>query len=168
MEYRSPVSFLGLPLIHVATGGVADGQYRRGVAVGWIAAGDIAIGVLVSCGGVAVGGVGIGGASLGLLSVGGLAVGLTALGGLAVGLFALGGAAFAWYLAVGGLAVAHDFAVGGIAMAKEVLSALSPELQSRYPHPQAPFRVGDAMWLLAIVVVFLILARRVQQWRNKQ
>jgi hypothetical protein len=55
MEYRSRVSFLGLPVIHVAVGGAVAGVYRRGVATGWIAVGDVAFGVLFSCGGVAVG-----------------------------------------------------------------------------------------------------------------
>ena len=108
MEYRSSASFLGLPLVHVATGGSIDGRYKRGVATAWVAFGDIAIGVLFACGGVALGGISLGGAALGLLPVGGLALGLLAVGGLALGLVAVGGAAFAWHAAIGGLAVAHD------------------------------------------------------------
>ena len=40
MEYRSPAGIFGLPLIHVATGHAADGTYRRGIVIGWIAIGD--------------------------------------------------------------------------------------------------------------------------------
>src|SRR5262245_60795418 len=57
MEYRSSASLLGLPLVHIATGAVVDGRYRRGVATAWFAVGDIAIGMLFACGGVALGGV---------------------------------------------------------------------------------------------------------------
>lgn len=166
MEYRSKLSFLGLPLIHVSTGSIAEWSYRRGAAIGWVAVGDFAIGVFIACGGVAIGGVSLGGASLGLLSVGGLALGLIAIGGLAVGLLALGGAAFAWYVAIGGLAVANDYASGGVAFAQHVTSPLSPEFQSRYPRAQAPFRIRDALWLLAIVVGLLVLARRIQRRRE--
>ena len=101
MEYRSSASFLGLPLVHVATGQSIDGRYRRGVATAWFAVGDIAIGVFFACGGVAVGGISLGGAALGLLPIGGFALGLFAVGGLGLGVVAVGGAAFAWYAAIG-------------------------------------------------------------------
>jgi hypothetical protein len=61
------------------------------------------------------------------------------------------------------LAVAHDYAIGGAAFAQHAVSPLSPEFQSRYPHPEAAFRVEDALWLLAIVVALLVFARRIQQ-----
>src|SRR5438093_4305591 len=51
VEYRSNLSVLGLPLIHVATGAIAGGVYRRGGAMGWIAVGDVALGLFFSCGG---------------------------------------------------------------------------------------------------------------------
>jgi hypothetical protein len=162
MEYRSELEILGLPLVHVAVGGLARRGYRRGVATGWIAVGDIAIGVVFSCGGVAAGGISLGGVSLGGLAVGGLACGLTALGGLAIGLLALGGAAFAWYAAVGGLAVAHDYALGGAAFGKTGNSPLAALLQ-REPPPQAPFRASDALWLIGVLAVLLIVARLIHE-----
>ncbi len=112
VEYRSNLSVLGLPLIHVATGAIAGGIYRRRVAMGWIAVGDAALGIFFSCGGVALGSISVGGASLGVLSLGGLASGAAAVGGLAAGVLALGGAACVWYTAIGGLAVAHDYEAG--------------------------------------------------------
>ena len=168
MEYRSNLSFLGLPLLHVAFGSSVDGVYRRGVATAWVAVGDIAIGVIVSCGGVALGGICLGGASFGLISFGGLAFAVIAVGGLSVGLFAVGGAAFGWFAAMGGLAVAHDYAVGGAAFGQHVLSPLSGGFRTGYPHPQALFRVEDALWLLVLVTVLLLFARRIQQWRKRQ
>jgi len=168
MEYRSKLTLLGLPLIHVSIGSLVDGTYRRGVATGWIALGDVAIGILFSCGALAVGGISIGGLSLGALSIGGLALGLASLGGLSIGAFALGGVALGWYAAAGGLAIAHDYAVGGAAFAQHAVSPLSPKLQPKYPHPEAPFRVEDALWLLVIVVALIVVARRLQEWRRGQ
>ncbi len=45
MTMKSSIQLLGLPLVHVATGQLVDGRYRRGVARGWIAVGDVAFGV---------------------------------------------------------------------------------------------------------------------------
>jgi RNA polymerase sigma factor (sigma-70 family) len=124
IEYRSPWTLFGLPLIHIRVGGEAG---RRLPAKGWIACGNVAYGILfasggmavgaVSLGGVAVGGVAIGGCSVGLLTFGGMAFGLFAMGGVAVGYMACGAAAIAWLAACGGAAVAHDFALGGAALA---------------------------------------------------
>jgi hypothetical protein len=166
MEYRSSVSVLGLPLVHVAVGRIDGGTYRRGVATGWIALGDIAFGIVLSCGGIAVGGISLGGAAVGILPMGGFALGLVALGGLSVGMVALGGAAIAWYAAIGGLAIAHDYAVGGAAFARRVVSPIPPDIPSGYPHPEAPFHLSDAFWLAAIVVALVIVTRRVREWRE--
>jgi hypothetical protein len=116
MGYESSVRFLGLPLVHLATGRMENGRYRRGIARGWVAVGDIAFGGLVAVGGVAVGTISIGGLALGGLTLAGLSLGLAAVGGLAAGFVALGGAAFGWAAATGGLAVAREFALGGAAM----------------------------------------------------
>ena len=102
-EYKSKKRFLGLPLVHVATGWDPATRQRR-IAKGIVAVGDIALG-FVAVGGLAIGGIAVGGAALGgvalggaalalLLAVGGLAVGGVAIGGLAIGYFALGGGAF--------------------------------------------------------------------------
>jgi hypothetical protein len=165
MEYRSRLSPLGLPLVHVAIGMRGAGGYARGVATGWIAVGDVAFGVLVACGGLAVGGLSLGGLSLGVLAMGGVAGGLAALGGMAAGGIAVGGAAIAWHAAVGGLAIAHHYAIGGLAIAPQILGPRAPGSPSGYPIPQAPFHLRDALWLLAIVAGLVLL---VQQWRAKR
>jgi len=167
VEYRSNRIVLGLPLIRVATGTTAGGVYRRRVATGWVAVGDVAVGLLFSCGGVAFGGISVGGVSLGVLSLGGLAFGAAAFGGLAVGVLALGGAAFAWYAALGGLAVAHDYAVGGAAFAQHVVGPLSHDLRAKYPLPRPQFRASDTLWLIGIVVALLVVARLVQVRRKR-
>jgi hypothetical protein len=164
MEYRSKASFLGLPLVHVATGALMDGRYRRGIAKGWIAIGDLAFGVLFACGGIALGGITLAGGALGMLSIGGVAFGFCAVGGLSVGVVALGGAAVGWYAAAGGLAVAHDYAAGGFALARNVIHPQAPGPASLPPLPHPPFRWSDAFVLIgliaALVVAFLSLRAR--------
>lgn len=167
MEYRSTASFLGLPLVHVATSGQIDGRYRRGVAIAWFALGDVAIGVLFACGGVALGGISVGGAALGVLPIGGLAVGLCAVGGVALGILALGGAAFAQYAAIGGLAVARDYAIGGVASAREIIAPPASGSLPISSIPHAPFAWSDALWLAAIVWVLLMIALKVQGLRKE-
>jgi RNA polymerase sigma factor (sigma-70 family) len=121
-EYRSPVTFLGLPLIHIRVGGPCRG--KDAVVKAWFAAGGCAMGGLFAFGGLAIAPFSIGGCALGLISWGGTSMGLLAVGGLAVGGWswgalaigwnAYGGCAVAWKAAVGGAAVAHGFALGSI------------------------------------------------------
>jgi zinc protease len=140
-RYTSSARLLGLPLIDVQFADSQSSQMAPGRALGWIAIGDKATGILfafggvakglVAMGGIAVGGVAIGGFSLGILSLGGFAVGGLAIGGGAIGYDALGGGALAYnsaagggavayHTAMGGSAIAHDAAIGGSAVAKEV------------------------------------------------
>lgn len=167
MDYRSRVRLLGLPLVHIATGTVTDGRYRRGVATAWFAIGDIAIGVFFACGGVALGGVALGGAALGLLPIGGFAMGLLAIGGVALGIVAIAGAAFAWYAAIGGLAVARNYAIGGVASAQKVITPPSSDSLplSSIPHP--PFHWYDALLLIVIVCALVVLALSIQARRKE-
>jgi hypothetical protein len=135
-EYKSPWTLLGLPLVHVRSGRPFGAKLRP--AVGWIAVGDVSIGVLVSVGGFAVGGISIGGASLGLLAMGGVSLGGIALaglafgfwgaaGGLAIGYLAHGGCALAWHAAEGSMAAARDFALGDSAFASHATDAMARE-----------------------------------------
>jgi RNA polymerase sigma factor (sigma-70 family) len=115
-EYRSKASFLGLPLFHFRSGRLAGEPHRP--AVGWVAIGDRAYGILFAGGAVAVGGIAMGGISAGVLSIGGATLGVFALGGLAIGGLALGGAAIG-AIAMGGVAVAYVAAEGGLAIAQQ-------------------------------------------------
>ena len=175
-EYKSAWTLLGLPLVHVRTGRPRGEKLRP--AVGWIAVGDMAIGVLFAVGGFAIGGVciggfsiglvALGGAALGALSYGGLAVGLwAATGGLAIGYLAHGGCALAWHAASGGMAVAHDFAIGGSTHAAHANDALAKEAIGGIPF----FRLAEAfmrqpilinlVWLPLILM--LVQARRARR-----
>jgi hypothetical protein len=102
-EYKSEMSILGLPLVHIVRGrDPVTGSV--GKAFGVIAIGRIAVGVL---------------------PIGQLAIGVLPIGQLALGaIFALGQGAFAGYISVGQLAVASQFALGQLAAAASAIGQL--------------------------------------------
>jgi RNA polymerase sigma factor (sigma-70 family) len=135
-EYRSRTTLFGLPLVHWRSWG----RMRRPgekiqPAIGWIACGERAYGILYASGGIAVGAISTGGVSVGLLAFGGLSIGLLAFGGLAIGAVALGGGtigwiasgglALGWHAALGGVVAAHELACGGAALGNHVNDALA-------------------------------------------
>lgn len=159
-EYISPWKFLGLPLLHVRSGRPYGAKLRP--AVGWIAIGDMAIGVLLSIGGFAIGGIAIGGFSLGLVAMGGVALGgfsfagialgiYAATGGLAIGYLAHGGCALGWHAAEGGMAAARDFALGDSAWAAHANDAAAREADRSIAF------FGFANWLLRNPLLFSIV-----------
>ena len=95
MEYRSPQTWRGMPLVHVAIGARPAGGRRtiahaRGIiAVGDTAQGVIAVG-LIAIGVVAVGPVAIGVVALGVAALGVVSVGVVTVGVVAAGVVALG------------------------------------------------------------------------------
>jgi hypothetical protein len=161
MDYRSSARLLGSPLVHIAVGAADNESHRRGVAAAWIAIGDVAIGVLFACGGVAVGAISLGGAAFGMLPMGGFALGLVVVAGIGLGVVAVGGVALAWYAAIGGLALAHDYAIGGIAWARRVIIPPSSGSRSISSIPHAPFHWSDALLLVLIAGALLLVARTV-------
>jgi len=124
-EYRSRLSLLGFPLLHIQ--GRRDEQGRALPAKGWIAIGEVAHGILfaagaratglVSVGAMAIGLFAWGGCGIGVLAFGGMSLGIAATGGGAIGYVAYGGAAVGWQGAAGGAVVAHNFAQGWPALA---------------------------------------------------
>lgn len=182
-EYRSRATLFGLPLVHIRTGKF-PGQKKIQPAVGWIACGELAYGILFANGAVAVGGISMGGASIGIFSFGGFSLGLFAFGGIAVGGLAMGGAAtgliasggfaFAWHAALGGFAVAHELALGGGALANHANDPVAREFFLRHrwlDFTQAGPR--NAFWIVCFApVIFQILfwnwLRRKMQKRTPQ
>jgi RNA polymerase sigma factor (sigma-70 family) len=174
LEYRSRVALLGLPLVHARFGCAPGG--KPGWVKGWIAIGDRTFGVILSLGGLAVGGIAIGGLAAGVVSVGGLALGLAACGGVAfgglalgglavgglavgggaIGYLALGGGAIGWKAAEGGLAIAREFAQGGMAVAQHA----DDEAARAYFQNSAFFSRGTALmkslsspWALPVILI---------------
>ena len=139
-------------MIHIAVGCGEDRRYVRGVAKGWIAIGDVSLGVLLSVGGAAFGGIAIGGVSLGVIPLAGVAVGGMALGGFAIGVLAAGGAAIGWEAASGGLAIAMEYAFGGFAIAQHANDQVARDYLSGHSF----FSTADT--ILDYSFLFLILA----------
>ncbi len=142
-EYRSRATLLGLPLVHFRSfGKVRRSGEKIKPAIGWIAYGERAYGILYASGGIAVGGISTGGLSIGILSFGGLSIGLLAFGGFAFGILALGGGAvgvvasggmaLGWHAALGGIVAAHELACGGAAQGNHVNDAVAREFFRHY------------------------------------
>jgi len=93
-EYRTRATLLGLPLVHVR---FSAPDTTQGPAVGWIAGGDRAVGVLFAFGGWAVGLVSVGGVALGALTLGAVNFGLISLGAVCFGGVAVGSVSYGWH-----------------------------------------------------------------------
>jgi RNA polymerase sigma factor (sigma-70 family) len=118
VHFRSKATLLGLPLVDIRFGRSAEEPLVRGTAVGWIAMGDIAHGVVFAFGGCAIGGIAVGGIGIGGLSFGGAALGLFAFGGAAAGGFASGILFAAGYVALAPIALGWEAASGILAIAR--------------------------------------------------
>jgi RNA polymerase sigma factor (sigma-70 family) len=158
---RSRIRFLGLPLYDVAFGPDPEKGEKTGMARGWLAFGDTAVG-LVAFGGVAMGLVACGGFAFGALSIGGLVAGFFSLGGFALGWIACGGVALGWNLALGGFTVAHGLAVGGVAVSVTealggVSSAPMANLQATADRVNGPGWPGNLIRFLPYTCVLSLL-----------
>lgn len=120
-EYKSKISILGMPLVHVNIG--KRNQRAKGIiAVGNISTGVISIGIvstgILSLGVISAGLLSIGSISLGLIaSAGVISVGYFSLGALAIGVYAMGPLAIGAF-SFGGLAISSHMSVGKIAYGK--------------------------------------------------
>lgn len=169
-EYRSKWVFLGLPLIHIASGRRPDGKINT--AKGWIAMGGLSFGVLFSFGGVAIGGIAFGGVAVGVISFGGLGIGLLSIAGVAFGGWAAGGAAAVGYYAISGAcaigwmaahgtaAFAHYFASGNAPVIAQHANdeAAKIFIQSRgffaLANPKTFSTVTGLCWLPMLLVIW--------------
>ncbi|MBI2517659.1 MAG: sigma-70 family RNA polymerase sigma factor [Opitutae bacterium] len=93
-EYRTRATLLGLPLVHVR---FSAPDATQGPAVGWIAGGDRAVGVLFAFGGWAFGLVSVGGLAFGALTLGAVNLGLISLGAICFGGVAVGSVSVGWH-----------------------------------------------------------------------
>jgi RNA polymerase sigma factor (sigma-70 family) len=157
LEYRSRTTLLGLPLVHCRFGHLPGEKTKP--AVGWIAYGERAYGMLFASGGISVAPISMGGASFGILSFGGVGIGLVGFGGFAIGAVALGGAAvgwvasggiaLGWHAAMGGMAAAHEYALGGASLAHHINDSAAQAFFTRHrwlnfmqPGPSCFFWLG--------------------------
>jgi RNA polymerase sigma factor (sigma-70 family) len=167
-EYRSRWELLGLPLIHLRTGGWQRGRAVRELrpVKAWIAADDgFAIGVVFAYGAVAVAPISVGACAIGLVSYGAFAIGMLAVGGCSFGGWAFGaiafgweasaGCAIAWHIASGAReAIAHDYAYGPLAHAAQVNDEVVKQLVHSSAFFQGCLRVLPwfpwLMWLWSV------------------
>lgn len=158
-EYRSRWRLLGIPLVHIKFAQAEEGE---SAAMGWIAAGETAYGILFAWGGFAVGLVSVGIVSVGVVSVGAVGIGLLGVGTVGIGLHAIGAAAIgltafgslsalAWEGAVGGgFSIAGAAAVGPIAFAQETNNAAAGEILNLA-------RVDQSFGFIMLAVAFLVI-----------
>jgi hypothetical protein len=123
IDYRSRWTLLGLPLVHIRFGDYYAREF--GLARGWIALGDTAVGVLFAAGWVATGGIALAPVSFGLIAHGILATGALAFGVHAVGFVAAGAVAWGWLGAWGAIALSNTCAVGAQAFAPHANDAIA-------------------------------------------
>lgn len=167
VDYRSKREFLGVPLVHIASGMDLQTGKRR-IARGWLAVGDTAIGG-IAFGGVAVGGLAFGGLTLGIVGYGGCALGLFAFGGLGVGLVgAFAGLAIGGLAAVGGLAIGY-FAHGGGVVGEHVLGPMRQDPEAvRFFKPWAPAALSSfGIWNSVIIAISIAISAGLPAWAKR-
>ncbi|WP_049721221.1 RNA polymerase sigma factor [Gilvimarinus polysaccharolyticus] len=159
-EYKSRLSLFGVPFIHFKLGMPEMGDKP---ALGWIAGGDKAYGLVFAWGGLAVAPISVGIVSIGLVTVGALGLGLMAAGTVAVGVIGFGASAIA-YKAYGSLsALGWESAFsGGFAIAKE--AAIAPLPFAKFVNNEQASRIVNLtaldqnyLWVLGAITVLVIV-----------
>ncbi|WP_308364390.1 MULTISPECIES: sigma-70 family RNA polymerase sigma factor [unclassified Microbulbifer] len=161
-EIRSRLHLFGLPLLHVK---LAKPEAGDAPAVGWIAAGDRAYGLVFAWGGFAVAPISVGIVSCGLVTAGAIGIGIVGMGTVGIGLLALGASAIGykayaslsamgWESAFsGGFSVAKDAAIGPISIANQINNEQAGEIVNLAALDQTHAPVLGALAFLVIVPV---------------
>lgn len=163
-EYRSRLQLFGLPLVHFKFAMPEPGEAP---AIGWIAGGERAYGILFAWGGLAVGTISVGIVSVGVVSLGAVGLGIIGLGTVGIGILALGAgaigikaygslSALGWQGAFSnGFSVARQAAIGPVATGAEVNNVQATEMLNMALVDQASGAVLLAMTVLVLVPVIL-------------
>lgn len=158
-EYKSALRLFGIPLMHFQFGTPEIGEPA---AIGWIAGGSKAYGVVFAWGLVAVAPISVGVISLGIFSIGAVGLGLFSVGAVAIGVIAFGSSAIGykaysslsslgWESAFSnGFSVANDAAVGTFAYASEVNNQIANEISNLSLFSQS------YQWILAVLSILVI------------
>lgn len=159
-EYKSHIKLFGFPLFHFK---FTKPEVGDKPAVGWIAGGNLAYGLLFAWGGVAVAPVSVGIISVGVISVGALGFGLIGLGLVGIGIIGFGASAIAYKAyaslsAIGwqsafsnGFSMAKDAAIGPIARATHVNNEQAAEISNLATLSQ------NNVWILAVIAALVII-----------
>ncbi len=174
-EYRSRLTFLGVPLVHCRFSSPDEGQPP---VFGWIAGGDRAYGLLMAWGGYAVAPISVGAVSFGLVSLGNLSVGLfsfgtVALGWIAVGCASIGYDAYAWLSALGwntaqggGFGIASNAALASVAFAAHINDDAARAIVTNPGSQQHQMAVITTLTLLSLLPL-IFYARAVRKRMGK-
>jgi len=161
-EYKSRMTLLGVPLFHAKLAMAEEGEPP---AIGWIAAGHKAYGLLFAWGGFAVAPISVGIVSCGVVTVGAVGIGLVGMGTVGIGLLGMGAAAigykaYASLSAMGwesafsqGFSIAKQAAIGPIAYAEQVNNELAASISNLSTVNQTFALVLGVMALLVIAPV---------------
>jgi RNA polymerase sigma factor (sigma-70 family) len=159
-EYKSALSLFGIPLMHFQFGTPEIGDPA---AIGWIAGGSKAYGVIFAWGLVAVAPISVGVISMGIFTIGAVGIGVFSVGAVAIGLLAFGSSAIAykayaslsslgWESAFSnGFSIAKDAAVGPFAYASEVNNEIAYEISDLALFSQS------YQWILVAITLFVIV-----------
>ncbi len=159
-EFKSKLTLLGVPLIHIQ---LATPEINDKPAFGWVAGGSQAHGLLFAWGGVAIAPVSVGIISVGILSIGAVGFGIFGLGSVGIGLIGFGAAAIGYKAYASMSALGWDSAVsGGFSIAQN--AAIGPfAYASQTNNPLAETIVNMALlnqtylWVLAAISLFVIV-----------
>ncbi|MEM9159291.1 MAG: sigma-70 family RNA polymerase sigma factor [Verrucomicrobiota bacterium] len=175
-EYRSRATLLGIPLVHVKFAASEEGEKP---AVGWIAGGEKAYGILFAWGLYAVGTVSVGVVSVGVITVGAVGIGGIGLGTLGIGFLAMGATAIGykayasmastgWESAFSyGFSLGVEGAVGPIAYAEQINNEAAGELANIATVGDVYAYVLAAMALMVIAPVVFYSKEVRRRFREK-
>jgi RNA polymerase sigma factor (sigma-70 family) len=170
-EYKSTVSLFGTPLFHFKFGMSEIGDKP---AVGWIAGGSKAYGLLFAWGGVAIAPISVGIISVGIISIGAVGIGLVAIGTVAIGIIGFGASAIG-YKAYGSLsALGWESAFSnGFSIAKE--AALAPVAFAEQMNNEQAADISNLtllgqshQWILAFIAIVVIIPSILHSYKVRQ
>lgn len=170
-EYKSKISLFGTPLFHFKFGMLETGDTP---AIGWIAGGSKAYGLLFAWGGVAIAPISVGIVSVGIISVGAVGFGLIAIGTVGIGIIGFGASAIG-YKAYGSLSalgwesafsnsfsIANDAALGKIAFADQINNELAANISNLTKLGQ------NYQWVLAFIAMIVIVPSILHSYKVRQ
>ncbi|NQZ89578.1 MAG: sigma-70 family RNA polymerase sigma factor [Colwellia sp.] len=170
-EYQSKISLLGTPLFHFKFGMLEKGDKP---AIGWIAGGSKAYGLLFAWGGVAIAPISVGIISVGIISVGAVGFGILAIGTVAIGIIGFGASAIG-YKAYGslsalgwesafsnGFSIAKDAALGPVAFADQINNELAANISNLTLLGQSH------QWIMAFIAIVVIIPSIFHSYKVRQ
>lgn len=170
-EFRTRATLLGLPLVHIR---FSSPDASQNPAVGWIAGGDRAVGVLFAFGGWAVGLVSVGGVALGALTLGAVNLGLISLGAICFGGVAVGSVSVGWHASGGlsatgwetarsaNLAFSHHIAAAPFALAPHANDSVAQRMMAD-PNAGRDWLIFCALIVVLSLVPTTLYARAVRR-----